>query len=476
MAPKYETKKDSAYEEPPRPINPQGNDRVILSQIPHRQVAIIKLRLVCKTWKTGVDDYYQKLSDHYVMNHDYDSNYKYGPNHSSRLIIPRRNWSHEYFNSEDHTYQFLKHYQQTNMLKFSPGTPFISRRVIIGQLGITSEMRGNPVVGALRIFYRDVNKVLEMFGRNIWFVDIMICDQFPTTAVYYKKLRQWLILMPNLKALNVTYVINSNHPSPSELKYLQREDDEHPLPVLKQLKYLNTYKLPAPIFNEILRQNSASVSMLQLNKDKWQNEYDIFTASALPINLKQLSVRLGCDERFSMFTELSKKCKLEKLYLDYNFIMQAQNLSTVFGIATNWSDTLTNLMISLPYTGGMCKFTSQPDDLSGLLLFTPNVKRFKLILEGPTVIDFMLPLRDNLEIFGVGFIDKVVTELGMMVDLNRSCSRQVIQFVGYEGRLTESNIWQLFPKLNQIQIWDDYDRVKENFNKTWKVNRKTWSK
>ncbi len=482
LAPKYKEEADSAFKEPKRRFKqkihpsmpPCVIDRLRLLQAPRKQKRITKLRLVCKIWKFGVDNYYQKLPHHFAMNHDFDVYRKYHLKSFSNLCTSPPDWSQEYFSSDEHekTKKFLNRFQQTNLSQCSPGTPFISRRVFIRDR-TTCVSLSNQMVDPRNITYNVVHDILDRFGSNIWYVDIMICDHFPTMVDYYRTVRQWLLLMPNLKVVNITYV--GENPSTSDINQLQSDINENHLPVLKNLKYLQTDKLPSPILNELLRQSSNSVSMLQVHKNEGQVEDNIISASTPAINLKQLSVRLDCDEEFSMLRDLGKTWKLEKLYLDYNLNIQVRDLNTVFGIPANWSNTLTNLMISLPDTGNMGKVKKQADDLSGLILFTPNVKRFKLILEKQTAIDFMLPMRDNLESFEVGFIGKVATEQVEMDELAKSCSKQVIQFVGYEGRLVQSNIWQLFPKLQNIQVWSDYNKNKPIFNKSLEVNRKAWS-
>lgn len=83
-----------------------------------------------------------------------------------------------------------------------------------------------------------------------------IRDKFPSRVEYYRQIKQWLVLMPNLKVLEFSYQMRMRdieYHTATELNLLKFEIDGNPLPIMPNLRLLKTRKIPAPIFNELVK-------------------------------------------------------------------------------------------------------------------------------------------------------------------------------------------------------------------------------
>lgn len=195
--------------------------------------------------------------------------------------------------------------------------------------------------------------------------------------------------------------------------------------------------------------------MLEVSKNRCQIGYDIYSIEML--NLKQLSLQISSVEEFERMNELTVKWNLEKLYLDFDKNVGFIDWPVIIKLVKNkWADSLVNLMINLPQAKTNEEKLQLLTSLSSenIQLDLPNVKRLKLIISNQIRIDFILPMKDKIEVFEIGFLYECARSTKAEIEQAES-SNQVLQIVGYEERLYESNIWKLFPKLERIQVWNE---------------------
>ncbi len=80
----------------------------------------------------------------------------------------------------------------------------------------------------------------------------------------------------------------------------------------------------------------------------------------------------------------------------------------------------------------------------------PGIRRLSLRIEGLFYLDFIKPMEGSLEhldIIGMDF-----KECGTKEDVARVKKEQIIELVGFEERIQDSNVWKFFRKLETVTV------------------------
>ncbi len=155
-------------------------------------------------------------------------------------------------------------------------------------------------------------------------------------------------------------------------------------------------------------------------------------------------------------------------YRQYQFYGKNLNFdwSLHFEIWNKFSETLQDL--ELTYNNSVdrmkCKRENKfiPISLNSRLNL-PNVTRFEIKTPIKSGIDFFLGMKDSIETLIIIFDIKWVVFKKERENITKK--EQIIELLGFEENLIESNIWTLLPKLNKVRLVDPDNRVKSTYRR-----------
>ncbi|CAL8128965.1 unnamed protein product [Orchesella dallaii] len=238
----------------------------------HSKCDIRNLRLVCRTWRTAIDNYIQHHPCHFQVE---EASPTTPINHHHGLKIKSATtFSHPEYLSSFHR----------EVSSYTGENPFLSRHVIL-----TDVNRGN-VQNSNRL-WSEFETLLSLWGSQIWYFEVVILSDHFFFQIY-TNIEECLALMPNLKVL----VLKSMEPMASrelEVDWLSDLVLVRPLTRLEHLEVFSARLLPTPVMNEALTKFS-NVRCLQIDKDNGlRHEYYSYDAENLHLpNLKELSLPL----------------------------------------------------------------------------------------------------------------------------------------------------------------------------------------
>jgi len=240
-----------------------------------------------------------------------------------------------------------------------------------------------------------------------------------------KLLSHWFLDMPNLKEFICT-----------NCAFLGEELDlgDGPFPKLGSLKKMSLVLVPPLTFNAIMRANNHISELVSYSI--YVNECNLFSLS-LP-NLESFETWSFSEETCEMLACPLVQWPLKSLGLvDLNLSTSARFFQV---IQNKFANTLISLELDSSEEGFWEDSRNCRLDLPKLKFIRLNSKKSALCL------DFLLPMRNTLEeieIFTYYQTPAVENLLGTGTG---------VQFVGFECRMLESNIWTIFSKLNRIEV------------------------
>ncbi|CAL8139114.1 unnamed protein product [Orchesella dallaii] len=409
---------------------------------------VLKMRLISHSWKESVDTFYQ---DHSVTNDigflEQDlENVDYSDTESG---IPLRLYS---FGTEN-----VAKLESFVSRDFSPDcNPFITRYLDYkDSIARVPFVNGNgrfqdpECVRSRQRRRSSFQTMLKSFGSQIWTFILSFTSCSSSSIIeLYKLMRRYLVLMPNLKALEIGCCCDEMKVSGcrTEFKALLRKE---PMPRLENLKLLKLSGVPFAISKGILSQNP-KLQKLYIDFDCRKMKIDPLQhigSVELP-GLEQLSV-----SRFSRVN----LARLQNLVLPnlkgLNLTVKGKQLKDVFGAvsASSFSSSLEHFILEV-CNGFMLDRSELQQPQQQLVL--PNLRKFKFI----TSVDFELETIDFLEdctALQEIDLDIQISKKNRRKKKKDKISNYLIQFKDCMNSMQNSNIWQLLPLLKHLKIKTD---------------------
>lgn len=377
-------------------------------------------RQVCKSWSMGVDKSFEEHGNSCLK---FSS--KFGKKQRS-LSVPL----YLLFDRQVSTWflhQFMESHGNTNR------NPFLGRTIRAS----TREASGQFL------------KILRLFGHHLRC--LKLDDETPVNV---RILHRYLEAMPNLCRLQIYDWTSYN--KNSAIKSLPI------LPNLLTLKATLKFATQSGILssNLTIRHLQLSVHLLpsaaELRSLSFPNVQDLklvlhlrlglIFLGKMDVNTPSLSNLIIHWDDFEQFQQLTIKQSFLHWPKFFEFINK------------NWSKNaalLKQVELELPGFTSLIRTCRTLCNGSSYRLNLRKVEQVKLLLGSPCCLDMLLPMRKNLKYLRVKIqcqsftVDKYLG-LGKSLEYAMKCQR--IEFIGFEKRLEESNIWSLFPKLQKVVI------------------------
>ncbi len=275
-----------------------------------------KCRLVCKSWNSAIENLHDDgETGHFSMKMDFRN-----PENANL-----ENWAIDRFGSDSGAEKFLAHFDPTHFNT------------------LTNQPKKNPFLGrCVQLYYYqndDANnlhqifiEMLRKYGQEIWYFCIFYFhvpgnpDQDVNKMLeLYRDIRQFIVHCPKLRVFRILYnrqppenydnevpldISPSLEPTALETVALTQEIIENPLPKFTNLEYLSTLNLPTPIFNQLLFQNCAGISQMEIFRKEFHQNYNIFGGGELP-KLENLGCVFTSVADFEQFENYPFKLNLE---------------------------------------------------------------------------------------------------------------------------------------------------------------------
>lgn len=371
------------------------------------------VRKVCKSWNKGVDNYF-------------DERYN------------------------DPQMQFTSKFGKKNRFYSTISCNFTNRidsLAFLGTFGSThANADRNPFVGkVLAVALRDntvniVLDILRIYGNHVWSLKF---DKFST--VLMQSLFACLSCTPNLRRLEISGDLDGffvRHAAP---------------PVLHKLVTFKS-KLKLALDTGMLESNP-SIKNLQFTLKYAQRsrsfdfpkveQLKLVLNTTMPLfNFKTVAIKLLIIhwKNFGTLEPLGREGS-------YFFIRKFFN-----SIKENWGNAeyLKEVELELPGYTSLSEITSILNKPGILRLHLSRVEKLKLLMYNPYAIDFLLPLQETLKYLRVKMqyhlIKKKTRNSKFLKSLAGAKQSQFVQFLGYERRMLESNIWTIFPQLQDLVV------------------------
>lgn len=420
---------------------------------------IFNARLICSPWNAAVKDCYDKtvMSGIHPFVEQQEGNLKLE-------ILDQDTWSNPYIFSTTHpgyARKFVATFieRHDSMLSCHP---FLGRFLII-KIGFRN-------VDNYDMFLDSLIKFLQTFGHQVWYVVLQIAE--------FVDWREWIFYMPNLVSLRIKF----------ETGWLEQPmPHRRNLPDLIKLRNLDVFGLRSYVLGELFTKYNhipyINIENCELVVEWSPNPF---------INLKKLSLKIADESEYDILEWVGKNMKLETLAV-YNHVKYAEYfrkqaefvendglmLSLFLKIREYWSNSL--YALSLVFEGAQLK---RKYSLECLQLQLPQLCKLELISDGNIFLDFIQPLKE-LQILVIKFVtNDMYTDDQNLTPPFRKFEQnwipdQIIQFIGFESRMQESNIWTLLRGLKKLTVviarrnpilYYDYTRQKSG-----SVVRKTYA-
>lgn len=385
---------------------------------------LLQSRLVCKEWKTVVDTV---VSNWFVNNRE----------HLSQPAKRLSDWLCEIYTFKGRSERFNKFAESFKKTYSSPiDNPFVGRyiKILTGFIGDAHEFEWD---------HARMSCLLDTYGFHIWSCEINIFNTHALESGTYQRIVDCLYKLPKLKNLKINYegdksrknwIGDDIHPNTKHLMRLRMEN-------------LRTLELRSvcSFFSRKIFNRSPNLAYLTVDR-KFLRDPKCFPYLKLRPVLETLKICVYIPN------------DLKDVIYSY-YPLKILNLKCCSSLISDWSKFLENIskflwrlrVLQLHNLNYETHYNSiLPYPLNGRLdLF--YLKTFYLEIYSIVSLDFLLLTRCSLEeisikICSVNLYGKTNEQfLAMEKD-------QIIQFLGYEGKLLESNIWRLLPKLKKVSV------------------------
>ncbi|CAL8122072.1 unnamed protein product [Orchesella dallaii] len=381
-----------------------------------RKRELLRCRTMCRSWTNDFDRVYPAHPSHLFLENEIDGVEEYE-------IIKLEN----HFTSTQRIQRFLEE------MHSHPGNPFPGRSIRFQYESPTLEMQGQRRAGILRLmreYYALVSQLLEKYGSHLHMAnfDIYPYGSWMEFMETYNYFRHWLLHIPNLKKLVV--VEDNCHNSLSDEFFRQN--------TLPQLPHLETVWIDSTshaIWNGVLEACVPSnVKRLYLLSSLGAMKHLRIPEIAYFPNLEAFEVRLSGKylERFLNNLDaapipLVRTATVDCWEYELDFGRMFRSLEAFAG-------SLTDLTVWAYFTEDSLRDAIETE----IDIHLPKLERLKLMYYyGPLDPFCKLPALKFLSILYDGF---------------QQWEESSVDFCGFEGRMEESNIWEMIPSLQELHI------------------------
>lgn len=385
------------------------------------------LRLVCKSWCLSVENLWEQRN-HFRIG---ITSKKTRSEDDSFKICAINSYEFGDAEQDGNSLGFIQHFETTH--SFESQNPFLGKAVQIcvshsipPSLNLLSKYGEHVRYAA---FYLDYNRQTEM----------------------EENLRQLLHTMPNLNQVEinvnvgrVSYDVKCKKRCMPHLQNLYAVKAERACPIVSQILQAN----PSVLYLEISREEQVAV---------------IETLSSHLQNLKHLKLDLA-KANLLVPTHLNLKTPLLTALTvhwsnlcDYVNIFIWENFFHFINVTWGQNEYLTQVYLEIPRSAFPYSQEKLLSDGSRFRLKLEHVEKLVLLMGNSLSLDFLLPMKKTLQHLRV----KRTCDL-QCYNLKSSelyensfqlgVKRQYIQFLGWENRLLESNIWSEFPNLKGVVL------------------------
>lgn len=391
--------------------------------------SLLALRRVCKFWCSGIDEMLeQETCTRLQYNRDsvdIEPHFKY-----FRYDCVRKT-------SVFSPYHFILHFQTTHLETANDRNPIIGRYIAVNYREFS---------------YPYYDKMFNLFGKHIWYLQIYhLCSRYPTYEdMFYKILKA----LPNLKVLVIKGCYASGRPG------LSHNGSQLIFPNLEFV----VAEEPCPHLYQIIRDNPSIVGLdISSEECPGQNEkvylpkvkHLKFDFSKKLVNLRNFGFEIPA------LCTLEIRMPVSQYNGSFSFLQKMFRL-----IKSNWGSAsfLTHVRLELPACATVAKQIKILQDGVTIRLQLEHVEYLFISMGSPFPLDFLLPMKQSLKQLCVkqsSFKVDYFEDANYLKDgLKLAQERQKIQFLGWEHRLLDSNIWDQFPKLKEVvldgSIWSTH--------------------
>lgn len=393
---------------------------------------VLNCRGVCKHWNAVIDKLIIEKFQHFEEDsQDNDDVAGVIKSFSSKINLS--------FCLDDDTdtgtkklHNFLSHFEHTHPGGSPPSkrNPFIWGNIYV-------DTGHSEQDGDYYEFLRDVTTFLSKYGHHIHTFSLHCDGDEFKEAGNGSMFEKWFSYVPNLKELTFKAVISK-----------WWEDDENTLitgwtfPKYHLLEKLTTEDLPPTLINPLIRENNHVPTLFV---ESVMDGYDFFTVENP--KLKHLKMGYVFDVHLEMMRRLpGVQWALESLGLEFTDDSGVGDLFRI--VQDKFGSTLVNLEIKMDHNNVEKGEGPHWLDFKNFRLRLPKLKQITLkMFRNRLCLDFLLGMKQNLEEISVqvNYLQPVRQNVTLT-------SGTVVQFMGFEGKMLESNVWVLFKKLKKIEV------------------------
>ncbi|CAL8129020.1 unnamed protein product [Orchesella dallaii] len=360
-------------------------------------------RLVCKQWRNTID--------HFLENLEYDGDLR------MKLI----------------SIQKLQNFLAE--MEFHPGNPFIGRRVFFYSYQRPKEQEDEYWSTALQLF--------SIKGEHIRCMTL--CTD-STPLQFAQLIRAILSYLPNLKEIFFYYW----HPDPTYLTRSQEEVyselnsyiDSNPFPPLTsfQMFHFHTMIFPKPIQDAIISAYGPQLKTLGVRQ--WDQSY-------MPMLTNLEDFFLTVNDNSELESLLRSESPLETFMLILNMV--EVDVALLFQVLETFGETLTSLELYF--------LAEASSSSSAEILNLPKLKKLEIRNTAFLSLNFLKSLGSSLKKLNLKS-EEMTPETSVDVE------DEIVKIRGFVGKMYESNIWEVLPKLqvltvgnNECEVEDEKDIV-----------------
>ncbi len=435
------------------PVNLNTNLKGVVNEETAKQIAkAFRLsRVMCKKWKNTIDDMIStrsSLGPKYVVLYDYLTQNRY----------TFRDW----YETQPFV-NFLDKFKKST----TSANPFLGRHIYIDQ-----SIHAIHCAFMTDRFSNQLCQILESFGQCIWSCHISLSFHESNQLFADERLLEWVVRMPHLKNLKIECSIKDDDFDVNRIPPVRR-NRRNPVLHLEMLQNVQFLDVPGP-FVHIILHNNRHIKSLDIRRSQYERDNADYLNDLPNLqNLEQLSTSVHTDNDLRML-ENCEKLRLKKLcveYRQYQFYKNKLNFdwSEHFEIWNKFSKTLQDLELTYSNSVDGMKWKGEkkfmPISLNSRLNL-PKVTRFEIKTPIKSGVDFILGMKDSIETLIIRFDIKWVVvkkerELQKITE-----KEQIIQLLGHEDNLMESNIWSMLSKLNKVLLVDVGNRVNKLYERS----------
>lgn len=394
----------------------------------HFKPFILSSRIICKTWKLNIDLMALKWVGHNgVLKFDNLVDYLINSNYA--------------FSEPQKTERFLLKFDRTHLS--SNTNPFIGRSISMSLVPKSEEHLE---------FFPEISTLFNNYGEHVQKCDLSILNSLSSRQA--SKVVEWLWAMPNLKRFHFLCDRYSNFTNVRDL------------PKWKYLNEVILQSVPHAFVKQLFKKNIHITCLNIYGFLNSREESNCLNKLVYLKNLQVLTVDINYPSKFEWLKYVNSTLKTISIFNKFGENKYMRWSQVFENISDKCLNILETLMVELPVARTSDEQIDIMEDSLKYRIIVPNLKKLEVGIKDLASLDFLLGITDSLEEL---FIRRNTSKEDNLSEKKIEIENaQIIQFVGYETKLLESNIWHIFPKLKAVCLYDVdnkiiYNREKRTF-------------